>query len=168
MKKFAGIALALALALSTAALAEGATEPVPAADPVPAVEAQAPVEEADEAENDDSAALRDAMEAYRAARQDKAVDDLEAELNGYVSAGSMTQEQADLILKNAKERIAEKNGECPNCGYRFSNGGKQRGRMGGQRGGRQRGQFPGDNRGQMSGNQMPGMNGQQMPLTPQM
>ena len=47
----------------------------------------------------------------------------------YVEAGSLTQEQADMILKNVKERVAEKNGECPNCGYQFSNGGK------GQRGG---------------------------------
>ena len=107
MKKFVGIALVLALALSTAAMAEGTTDPVPAAE-APAVEAQVPGEEAaDEtseapATKDEQKALKDAMNAYRAAKQDKAVDDLEAELKGYVEAGSLTQEQADLILEVAK------------------------------------------------------------------
>ena len=189
MKKFVGIALVLALALSTAAMAEGTTEPIPATE-VPAMEAQAPTEEAGEASatpeqaEDEQKALEDAMDAYRAAKQDKAVDDLEAELKGYVEAGSLTQEQADLILKNVKERLAAKNGECPNCGYKFSKGGKgQRdGRMGGQRGrqqngGQQRGQMPGQQRpdaqsgatpqGPIDGQQMP-QNGQQMPMFPQM
>ena len=180
MKKFVGIALVLALALSTAAMAEGTTEPVPATE-VPAVEAQVPAEEAAKAPatEDEQKALKEAMDAYRAAKQDKAVDDLEAELKGYVEAGSLTQEQVELILKNVKERIAEKNGECPNCGYQFSNGGKgQRGSMmGGQRGRQQRGQM-GGRRGQMPGQQRPdaqngatpqgSMNGQQMPMVPQM
>ena len=152
MKKFVGIALVLALALSTAAMAEGTTDPIPAAE-VPAVEAQAPAEEAQApteeatetpAAEDEQKALKDAMDAYRAAKQDKAVDDLEAELKSYVEAGSLTQEQADLILKNVKERIAEKNGECPNCGYQFSKGGK--GQRGGMMGGQQRGQMGGQQR----------------------
>jgi len=172
MKKFVGIALVLALALSTAAMAEGTTDPIPATE-VPSVETQAPAEEASEASatpeqtEDEHKALQDAMDAYRAAKQDEAeaMDDLEAELKGYVEAGSLTQEQADLILKNVKERIAEKNGECPNCGYQFSKGGKrQRGAMmGGQHQNRDQ------QRGQMPGNQMPGMNGQmpgQMPQQP--
>ena len=197
MKKFVGIALVLALALSTAAMAEGTTDPIPATE-VPSVETQAPAEGETQAEEaaeapateDEQKTLKDAMDAYRAAKQDKAVDDLEAELKGYVNAGSLTQEQADLILKNVKERIAEKNGECPNCGYQFSKGGKgQRGRrqnggqqrggmMGGQRGHQNRGQqMPGQQRpdaqsgatpqGPMNGQQMP-QNGQQMPLVPQM
>ena len=185
MKKFVGIALVLALALSTAAMAEGTTDPIPAAE-VPAVEAQAPTEEATETPDtkDEQKALKEAMDAYRAAKQDKAVDDLEAELKSYVEAGSLTQEQADLILKNVKERIAEKNGECPNCGYQFSKGGKgQRGGMmggqqrGGMMGGQQRGQMGGQQRpdaqngatpqGPMNGQQMP-QNGQQMPQVPQM
>ena len=163
MKKFVGIALVLALVLSTAAMAEGTTDPIPAAE-VPAVEAQAPAEEAQapaatpEQTEDEQKALQDAMDAYRAAKQDKAVDDLETELKGYVEAGSLTQEQADLILKNVKERVSEKNGECPNCGYDLrshNKGGK------GQRGqcGQQRGQMPGMN-GQQRGNQM---RGQQRP-----
>jgi len=192
MKKFVGIALVLALALSTAAMAEGTTDPIPAAE-VPAVEAQAPAEEAQApteeasetpATEDEQKALKEALDAYRAAKQDKAVDDLEAELKSYVEAGSLTQEQADLILKNVKERIAEKNGECPNCGYQFSKGGKgQRGGMmggqqrGGMMGGQQRGQMGGQQRpdaqngatpqGPMNGQQMP-QNGQQMPQVPQM
>ena len=181
MKKFVGIALVLALALSTAAMAEVTTDPIPAAE-VPAVEAQVPAEEATETPvaEDEQKALKDAMDAYRAAKQDKAVDDLEAELKGYVEAGSLTQEQADLILKNVKERLAAKNGECPNCGYQFSRGGKGRrgGMMGGQRG-QQRGQMSGQQRpdaqsgatpqGPMNGQQMPQnglrmpQNGQQMP-----
>ena len=197
MKKFVGIALVLALALSTAAMAEGTTDPAPAADSVTAVEAQAPAEEAQApteeatetpATEDEQKALKEAMDAYRAAKQDKAVDDLEAELKGYVEAGSLTQEQADLILKNVKERIATMKGQCPNCGYQFSKGdkhhgsmmGQQRGgMMGGQRGQQrgQRGQMPGQQRpdaqsgaapqGPMNGQQMP-QNGQQMPLAPQM
>ena len=176
MKKFVGIALVLALALSTAAIAEGTTEPTPAADPVLAMESavteEATTEEASPAEKaapqQTEDALQDALDAYRAAKQDKAVSDLEAELNGYVEAGSLTQEQADLILKNVKEQVAAMKGECPSCGYQFSNGGKLRGRMGGQHQnrGQQRGRMPGNNqgsqqRGQMPGNQMPGMNGLQ-------
>ena len=192
MKKFVGIALVLALALSTAAMAEGTTEPVPTTE-VPAVEAQVLEEEAQapaatpEQTEDEQKALKDAMDAYRAAKQDKAVDDLEAELKGYVEAGSLTQEQADLILNSVKERLAAKNGECPNCGYQFSKGGmkgQQRGgmqrdgkmggmqrpdaqsgatpRQGGMQDGMQNGQqqvpqMNGQMNGQIHGNQMPGV-----------
>ena len=193
MKKLVGIALVLALALSTAAMAEGTSDPIPATE-VPAVETQVPAEEASEASatpeqtEDEHKALQDTMDAYRAAKQDEAMDDLEAELKGYVEAGSLTQEQADLILKNVKERIAVMKGECPNCGYKFSKGGKgQRGGMMGQRGRQQNGsqQMPGNQmpgkkgqqrpdaqsgatpQGPMNGQQMP-QNGQQMPLVPQM
>ena len=162
-----GIALALVLILGIAALAEG-TDPVPDNPAVAAPTNPAVTEEAEgdpEQVTDDNAALQDALDAYRSAKQDKAVDDLEEELNGYVAAGSLTQEQADLILSNVKERLAAKNGECPNCGYKFENKGS---RMGGnrQRGGygqmpRMSGQFPQMN-GQQNG-QFPQMGGQQMP-----
>ena len=85
------------------------------------------------------------------------MDDLTEELNGYVEAGTMTQEQADLILNSMKERLAARNGECPNCGYQFQINAP---RMGGQKsqrggrmmqGGRMNGQIPG---GHMNG-QMP-------------
>ena len=75
----------------------------------------------------------------------------------------MTQEQADLILNNVKERLAAKNGECPNCGYQFQNNAPRMGCQKGQRGGRmmQGGQMPGGwMNGQMPGNQQ--QNGNQM------
>jgi len=156
-----GIALALALVMGVAALAETAE---PATDPIPAVTEEAPNEgAAPETEKaDDNAALQDALEAYRSARESKCVDDLTEELNGYVEAGTMTQEQADLILNSVKERLAAKNGECPNCGYQFQNNAPRMGGQKDQRGGRI-----------MQGGRMPGyqtqpngpMNGQQQ--TPQ-
>ena len=154
-----GIALALALVMGVVAFAETAE---PATDLVPAVTEEAPAEEAaaETEKTDDNAALQDALEAYRRARESKRVDDLTEELNGYVEAGSMTQEQADLILNSMKERLAAKNGECPNCGYQFQNNAPQMGGQKGQRGGRM-----------LQGGQMPGiqaqpngpMNGQQQP-----
>ena len=156
-----GIALALALVMGVVAFAETAE---PATDPVPAVTEEAPAEEAaaETEKTDDNAALQDALEAYRRARESKRVDDLTEELNGYVEAGSMTQEQADLILNSMKERLAAKNGECPNCGYQFQNNaplmdgqkGQRSGRM--MQGGQMNGQMPG-NQAQPNGP----MNGQQ-------
>ena len=157
-----GIALALALVMGVVAFAETVE---PAKDPVPAVTEEAPAEEAatdapvaETEKTDDNAALQEALEAYRSARESKRVDDLTEELNGYVEAGSMTQEQADLILNSMKERLAAKNGECPNCGYQFQNNAPQMGGQKGQRGGRmlQGGQMPG-NQAQPNGP----MNGQQ-------
>ena len=161
-----GIALALALVMGVVAFAETAE---PATDPVPAVTEEAPAEEAapeapaaETEKTDDNAALQEALEAYRSARESKRVDELTEELNGYVEAGTMTQEQADLILNSVKERMAAKNGECPNCGYQFQNNAPWMGGQKGQRGGRmmQGGQM----NGQMPGNQaQPNgpMNGQQ-------
>ena len=130
-----GIALALALVMGVVAFAETAE---PATDPVPAVTEEAPAEEAaaETEKTDDNAALQEALEAYRSARESKHVDDLTEELNGYVEAGTMTQEQADLILNSVKERLAAKNGECPNCGYQFQNNAPRMGGQKGQRGGR--------------------------------
>jgi len=155
-----GIALVLALVMGAVAFAETAE---PATDPVLAVTEEAPAEEAanDAAETektDDNTVLQEALEAYRSARESKRVDELTEELNGYVEAGTMTQEQADLILNSVKERMAAKNGECPNCGYQFQNNAPKMGGQKGQRGGRM-----------MQGGQMPGnqaqpnspMNGQQ-------
>ena len=169
MKKYIiGIALALALVMGVAAFAETAE---PETDPIPAVTEEAPAEEAapaDETEKtDDNAALQEALEAWRSARESKRVVDLTEELNGYVESGTMTREQADLILSSVKERLAARNGECPNCGYQFQNNAPKMGGQKGQRGGRmmQGGQM----NGQMPGGQMPGnqaqpngpMNGQQ-------
>ena len=154
-----GIALALALVMGVVAFAETAE---PSTDPVPAVTEEAPTEEAAPAaeaeKTDDNTALQEALEAYRSARESKRVDDLTEELNGYVEAGTMTQEQADLILNSVKERMAAKNGECPNCGYQFQNNAPKMGGQKGQRSGRmmQGGQMPG-NQAQPNGP----MNGQQ-------
>ena len=156
---FIGIALALALVMGVVAFAETAE---PATDPVPAVTEEAPTEEAAPAaeaeKTDDNAALQEALEAYRSARESKRVDDLTEELNGYVEAGTMTQEQADLILNSVKERLAAKNGECPNCGYQFQNNAPRMGGQKGQRGGRM--MWGGQMNGQMPQQNGP-MNGQQ-------
>ncbi len=172
MKKYIiGIALAMALVMGVAAFAETAE---PATDPVPTMTEEASAEEAatdtpaaETEKTDDSAALQEALEAWRSARESKRVVDLTEELNGYVESGTMTREQADLILSSVKERLAARNGECPNCGYQFQNNAPKMGGQKGQRGGRmmQGGQM----NGQMPGSQMPGnqaqsnepMNGQQ-------
>ena len=156
MKHFIiGIALALALALvmGLVAFAEPATEPVPVITEDAATESAA-TEDASAAQNaDDSAALQEAMAAYRAAKQSERVDNLTEELNGYVAAGKLTQEQADLIMKYYKDRQAMRNGTCPSCGYQFQNGrggqmdgnGFGRGGRGGRggKGGRMNGGFGG-------------------------
>ena len=81
------------------------------------------------------------------------MDELTEELNGYVEAGTMTQEQADLILSSVRERLAARNGECPNCGYQFQNNAPRMGGQKGRRGGRmmQGNQMPGQMPGQMNG-----------------
>ena len=153
------IALALALVMGVVAFAETAE---PSTDPVPVVTEEAPTKEAApaaEAEKTvDNTELQEALEAYRSVWESKRVDELTEKLNGYVEAGTMTQEQADLILNSVKERMAAKNGECPNCGYQFQNNAPKMGGQKGQRGGRmmQGGQMPG-NQAQPNGP----MNGQQ-------
>lgn len=140
------LALVLVLALGIAALAESAPSDVPE---LPAVEdAQTPPEDTAPADSADAAvpaednanadALQEALKALMEARQSGRLDDLETELNGYVASGKMTQEQADLILNDCKEREALRNGECPGCGYKFQNNGGmgKGGRMNGGKGGR--------------------------------
>ena len=72
-------------------------------------------------------ALQEAMDALSAARNSSKVTDLEAELKAYVEAGTLTQEQADLILKAYRDQESLQNGVCPNCGYQFSTGGLGKG-----------------------------------------
>ena len=157
------LTLILALALSCAAMAEEAPDALPqeGADIVEEMPADVAPEEPDAPEAPSASPtddLKAAMDAYRAAKQDKALDDLEEELDGFVEEGSLTQAQADLILNSVKERIAAKNGECPNCGYKLGNG--KSGRCGQQK------QFPGQQKQfpnmQDSQNRMPG-NRQQFP-----
>ena len=73
------------------------------------------------------------------------MESLKTELDEYVAAEKLTQEQADLILKQFSEGKQDQ-----------GRGQEMPGRQRGQRGGRQRGQ-------QMPGNQMPQQGGQQMP-----
>ena len=136
-------ALALSLILCLAAFAETVEPETPE---LPAVEDAAPAEDTapatdaapatDSSATTDSAALQAALNAYRAAKQSKQITDLESELNEYVAAGTLTQEQADLILKYQKDQAALQNGTCPNCGYQFSSGAGKGGRGMGGRGGK--------------------------------
>lgn len=109
------LALALALALGVTALAE--TAPGPDADAA-AADSQA-----------GDTALQDALNALAAARSSSRLTDLETELKAYVAAGTLTQEQADLILKAWQDQEALHSGVCPNCGYQFSSGFGKGGRM---------------------------------------
>ena len=79
-------------------------------------------------------ALQDALDAYRSAKRAKRTADLEAELKGYVESGSMTQEQADLILKYHNERQALR-GDKHTCSSNLSQneGRGGRGHMHGKR-----------------------------------
>ena len=129
------LALVMALVVGVVALAESADN----APEVPAIEAAPSEAPSTDASATDDTALRDALNAYNQARQSSKVDELEAELKGYVAAGKLTQEQADLVLNYYKEQEALRNGTCPSCGYQFQsgNGGFGRGgRMGGGKGGR--------------------------------
>ena len=103
--------------------------------PAEAPEAPADGQQAAPADASSNTALQEALDAWRQARQDSRLDDLEAELSGYVESGKLTQEQADLILNYYKEQQALRNGTCPNCGYAF-NGGQGRGKGGRMNGGK--------------------------------
>ena len=181
-KLFAGLALVLALALGLAAFAESTgagfdetadPEELTEAAEEMTEEAEAETEQPDaaQAENDQ---LREALDAYRSAKEQNRAADLEEELSAMVSAGQLTQEQADLILNSVKEQQALRDGKCPNCGYQFAagkgmNGKGGRGRQGGgqqggrgqQGGGRQGGRGMMGGRGMTGGwNQMPQQNTQ--------
>ena len=138
------LALVLALTLGVSAVAE--TAEVPAAEQ-PATDATAA------ATTTVDPALQAAMEALQAARSGSRLTDLETELKAYVEAGSMTQEQADLILKAYQDQQALRSGVCPNCGYQFSNSGFGKG-------GRMKNGNNGLMNGQDSLNGQNGLNGQ--------
>ena len=167
------LSLALVLVLGVVALAENEAQvpELPAAGDLQApVEApaqdnaQAPADDA-QATQDDTA-LQQALEAYRTAKESGREQALQDELDGYVAAGKLTQEQADLIMKYYKDRQAMRNGTCPSCGYQFQNGkGGMNGRGGrGGKGGMMNGNGFGG-RG-MGGRMNGGMGNQMMPGTP--
>ena len=93
MKKFLTLLVALMLVtgLCLTAFAEGETEE-PAAAAV--------------SETVDTAALQEAQAAYRAAKLANEMTAYKAELNAMVEAGLLTQAQADLLLKDAQNRLA--------------------------------------------------------------
>ena len=196
MKRTLIITLALALALGTTAIAETA-EPVPteveAAADVSTEEAgdqaQVAAEETDSKTSEASVTLEDALKALREARKEAKLNELKAELDKYVAAGKLTQEQADLILKQFSEKKDQRHGQKRNrrggqqgrrqCGQQMPSNqmpqqGGQQGQMP-QQGGQQMpgNQMPQQDGPQMSGNQMPQQGGNQMPdafsgATPQM
>ena len=145
------LSLALVLVMGVVALAENAPETpeLPAASDLQAqAEAETPANEpaADSQSTQDAAALQEALQAYRAAKDSAREEALQDELDGYVAAGKLTQAQADLIMNYYKERQALRNGTCPGCGYQFQNGNGGRGGKGGRMNGGFGGQMmPGNN-----------------------
>ena len=175
------LALALALVMGVVALAENAgnealrlpsVEDVQTAPEVQAPEAQQPEAQVPQADADDNAALQEALKAYDEARRSAREEDLQAELDGYVEAGKLTREQADLILNYVKERDALRNGTCPACGYQFQNGQGKGGRMNGNGGFGGGNGFGGNNgrggRHGFDGQSMPGMQNDGMNAAPDM
>ena len=105
------LALVLALALGVTALAESPAETP--ADSTASDAAKSAIEEAQtaaDAAQAESTALNEALEAYGKAKSESRklaiLTSLKEELDGYVAAGSLTQEQADLILKYYAEQLA--------------------------------------------------------------
>ena len=103
MKKLGSMLLAMLLALSLCgfALAEGE------ADTVDTAAAADALKEAEEK----SQALTDALAAYSAAKKESRMkaklESLKQELDAYVAAGSLTQEQADLLLSYYAEQMVQ-------------------------------------------------------------
>ncbi len=162
------ITLILALVIGCFALAE-TTEPTEQATPEEQTEQAFPEEQEVPEENtqSDAEALQEAFKALWDARLSSKLDELQTELDEYVAAGKITQEQADLIMNSVKERMEAKQNkqcDCQQCG-------PQGGRMPGMQGGQQQmPQMPGMQGGQQQMPQMPGMQGgqQQMPQAPGM
>ncbi|MDO4493220.1 MAG: hypothetical protein Q4C53_04960 [Clostridia bacterium] len=71
------------------------------------------------------AALTDALNAYRTARrnnrQKERLEAFETELNAMVEAGTLTREQADLLLKDRTDRMNAANTVCSACGQQIGN-----------------------------------------------
>ena len=146
------LALMIAACLSVAALAEGPAET--AADTAAADAAKAAADEAQaaaDAAQAEAAALNEALEAYGKAKAESRklaiLTSLKEELDGYVAAGTLTQEQADLILKYYAEQLTL---QAQN-GTGFGRGGKS------GRGGRGFGN--GQMNGTVPGNDVNGQNG---------
>ena len=122
------LALVFALALGVTALAESPAETP--ADSTAADAAKSAIEEAQaaaDAAQAESTALNEALEAYDKAKSESRklaiLTSLKEELDSYVAAGSLTQEQADLILKYYAEQLTlQQNGTGCGKGGRMKNG----------------------------------------------
>ena len=95
----AALALALVLALGAVSMAEGETGTA-----APEAEASETGSAPGATTEEEAAALKEALEAYRKAKDAKQAEALESELEAYVTEGSLTREQADLILRYRAER----------------------------------------------------------------
>ena len=129
-KTMMAMLLVLAMAFGAMALAETIPDEPPTLEAAPAIEtpAEAPAEAP---ATDENAALREAMDALRNARQSDRLAALEEELQKYVTEGKLTQEQADAILNQYKTRAEQRaNGQCDGMN---KNGRKGRGNMGNDR-----------------------------------
>ncbi|MBQ7487797.1 MAG: hypothetical protein IJT77_09930 [Clostridia bacterium] len=107
------LAMTLVLCLGVAAIAESATEtPATSENTEAAAEAGTTEESTDAADSTKDKALEEALQAYatakRAARVQEKQDALKSELDAYVEAGTLTQEQADLILNYSAEQQSKK------------------------------------------------------------
>ena len=109
------LAMTLALSLGLTALAEGTADPVPET-PVTGTT----VDEAQAEAN----ALNEALTAYSNAKADSRrqayLDSLKQELDAYVAAGKLTQDQADLIYEYYVEQMTLQG----STGKGFTRGGK--------------------------------------------
>ena len=131
--------LILALVLGAVALAETTEPEAPAGQSGQAVpEEGAATEDGTEPkdENADAAAApEDAFKALRDARLSTKLEELQTELDEYVAAGKLTQEQAGLIVNSIKEQQEARQSKG-RCDYQQM--------PGNQKGGNQQfGQFPG-------------------------
>ena len=134
-KTMMAMLLVLAMAFGAMALAETIPDEPSTLEAVPAIEtpAEAPAEAP---ATDENAALREAMDALRNARQSDRLAALEEELQKYVAEGKLTQEQADAILNQYKTRAEQRangqcDGDCMNKNGRKGRGGMGNGRMNG-------------------------------------
>ncbi len=157
-KKFVTMLLALMLALSLCgfAMAEGETDSA----------ANTAAADALREAEDKNQALNDALTAYGKAKQEgrkqAILASLKEELDGYVAAGSMTQEQADLLLSWYADQLTQNdNGLGMGRGGRGMRNGLQNGPQNGLQNGQQNMPRNGFGRGGKHG----GMN-QQMPAAP--
>ncbi len=156
------LTLAMALVLGVVALAEATDSTLPAeqteqtapenaaAEP-PVAEETTPEDAAAQTPATEEATLQDALKALDDARFSTRMDELQAELNDYVAAGKLTQEQADLIMNSMKEKQSD-------SGFNGRKGGRNRQSLDsrqfpGQQGGGQMPQMPNAQDGQFPGQQ---------------